>query len=205
MKRLMIAVTLFAATAAQGALMGAAPAPVMVRGTVVSLSGPTLVVTTRAGTRQTLTLAPNTSVSATSVIGIGAIKPNSFIGTAAEAGKDGKLTAVEVHVFPEAMRGLGEGHRPWDISRTSSMTNGNVRTVGKVKHGKGARELLVDYQGGQQTVVVPARVPIVSFAAATLADVKPGTHIFAVAQAGEGGAVATNRLVVGANGSTPPM
>ena len=205
MKRLLLAATmLLTTTAASAELMGQAPAPTLVRGTVTSLNGQVLTLTTKAGVKQTITLAPKFNVATTSVIGIDAIKPDSFIGTAAEPGKGGKLTALEVHVFPEAMRGLGEGHRPWDTSKTSSMTNGNVRTVGAVKHGKGARELLVDYKGGQQVVVVPASVPIVSFAPGTLADVKPGSHVFAITQ-NAGGKLAANSLVVGANGSTPPM
>lgn len=204
MQRLIIAATLFASTAAQAALMGAQPETVRVRGDVVSATPAAIVLKTRAGTTQTLALAPGTTVSSTVVIGIDAIKPNSFIGTTAEPGKNGKLTATEVHVFPEAMRGLGEGHYPWDTSATSSMTNGNVRTVGRPRHGKG-RDLIVDYKGGQQAVAVPASVPIVSFGVASFADLKPGAHVFAVAQKGADGSLATNRLVVGANGSTPPM
>lgn len=103
------------------------------------------------------------------------------------------------------MRGRGEGHRAWDLSKTSSMTNGNVRTVGPARRGKGARELVVDYQGGSKTVVVPAKVPIVAFAPGAITDVKPGAKVFAIAAAGPNGALATNSLVVGANGSTPPM
>ena len=204
MKRLLTAALLLTATASHAALMGGQPEVVRIRGDVVSASPTALVLKTRAGTTQTLALAPGTTVSSTVVIGIDAIKPNSFIGTTAEPGKDGKLTATEVHVFPEAMRGLGEGHYPWDTSATSSMTNGNVRTVGRPKRGKG-RELMVDYKGGQQAVTVPASVPIVSFGVASMADLKPGAHVFAVAQKGPDGTVATNRIVVGANGSTPPM
>ena len=203
-KHLTVAALLLGATAGSAALMGQAATPVLVRGTVASLDGSTLHLTAKDGKDTTVMLAPQTNVATTSVIGIDAIQPNSFIGTAAEPGKDGVLRAVEVHVFPEAMRGLGEGHRPWDLSKTSSMTNGNVRTVGKPRHGKG-RELIVDYKGGQQTVVVPLNVPIVAFAAGSLADVKPGTHVFAVTRTGADGMAATNQLVVGANGSTPPM
>ncbi len=205
MKRLLTAAAaMLLPTAAQAALMGAQPEVVRIRGDVVSTSPTAIVLKTRAGTVQTLALAPGTSISSTVVIGIDAIKANSFIGTTAEPGKDGKLVATEVHVFPEVMRGLGEGHYPWDTSATSSMTNGNVRTVGRPRKGKG-RELLVDYKGGQQAVTVPATVPIVSFGVASMADLKPGAHVFAVAQKNADGTVVTNRLVVGANGSTPPM
>lgn len=205
MKLLLTVAALLTATTAQAALMGAQPEPVRVRGTVVSLTGPTLVLSTTAGAKRTIVLAPKTGVATSSVIGIDGIKANSFIGTAAEPGPGGTLRATEVHVFPEAMRGRGEGHRAWDLSKTSSMTNGNVRTVGPAKRGKGARELIVDYQGGSKTVVVPANVPIVAFAAGSLTDVKPGTKVFAIAAAGPDGTLATNSLVVGANGSTPPM
>ena len=206
LKQIAAAALLFAGSAASAALMGEAAAPTLVRGTVTSLSGQTLMLTGKGDKKYTLTLAPETRVAAASTIGIDAIKPNSFVGTAAEPGKDGTLRAVEVHVFAESMRGLGEGHRPWDLSKTSSMTNGNVTKVDNAKRGKG-RTLLVDYHGGQQTVVVPATVPIVSFDPGTLAQVVPGAHVFAVARsaARRCRVLSTNQLVVGVNGTVPPM
>ena len=205
MKRLIATAALFLATSGvSAALMGQAPEPVRVRGTVASLTGQTLVVNGKNGQKYTVMLAPDTRVAGVTVIGIDAIKPNSFIGTAAEPGPNGSLRATEVHVFPESMRGAGEGHRAWDTSKTSSMTNGNVATVGKGKAGKG-RTLVVDYKGGQQTVVVPANVPIVAFAPATLALVKPGAHVFAITTPGTGGALAAASLAVGVDGTVPPM
>ena len=204
MKTLLAAALLLVTSAANAALMGQANAPVPVRGTVASLSGQTLVINGRGGVKTTVLLAPETRVAGVTIIGIDAIKPNSFIGTAAEPGKNGQLTATEVHVFPESMRGAGEGHHPWDLTKTSSMTNGNVRTVGPVKRSKG-RTLIVDYKGGQQTVIVPANVPIVAFAPATLAQVVPGAHVFAITMAGPNGSRAANSLAVGVNGTVPPM
>ncbi|WP_419814626.1 hypothetical protein [Glacieibacterium sp.] len=205
MKKLLATAALLLATSgASAALMGQAPAPTLVRGTVASLSGQTLMVNGKNGRKYSVKLASDTRVAGVSVIGIDAIQPNSFIGTAAEPGPNGTLRATEVHVFPESMRGAGEGHRAWDLSKTSSMTNGNVATVGKGKAGKG-RTLVVDYKGGQQTVVVPANVPIVAFAPATMALVKPGAHVFAITTPDVGGALAAASLAVGINGTVPPM
>ena len=197
------------ATAAPAQMMGAAPAappPVAVRGTIASVTGQTIEINGKGGGKLTLRLSPDARIATADVITIDGIKPNSFIGTAAEPGRNGTLVATEVHVFPESMRGVGEGHRPWDTSKTSSMTNGNV---GAVKTGglagKSGRTLTVDYKGGQQTVYVPASVPIVMFAAGTMANLVPGATVFSFAQRLDDGKLAGNSLVVGINGAVPPM
>lgn len=188
----------------------AAPPPVGVRGTITDVAGSSdagykLSIAGKAGPI-TLLLAPKSPVVASSVITLADIKPNSFIGTAAEPGPNGTLVATEVHVFAESMRGTGEGHRPWDSSKTSSMTNG---AVGGIKDGgvksKSGRTLTVDYKGGQQTVYVPPTTPIVSFDPGTPAMIAKGAHVFTFAQQQADGTLATNRIVVGANGSTPPL
>lgn len=198
------------APAAQAAMM-APSAPVGVRGTITAVSGAPatgtkIEVAGKGGAKYTVALAPTTSVATASTIAIDAIKPDSFIGTAAEPGKDGLLVANEVHVFPESMRGTGEGHRPWDTSPTSSMTNGNVGAVkiGEFSGAKG-RTLTVDYKGGQQKVFVPASVPIVAFAPGTMANVVKGAAVFLFAKKLPDGTLATDRLVVGINGTVPPM
>lgn len=205
---------LLMAQVAGAQMMGQAPAappPVGVRGTITSVAGSSeagykLGIAGKSGNAITLLVAPKSPVVASSVISIDAIKPNSFIGTAAEPGPNGTLVATEVHVFAERMRGTGEGHRPWDTSKTSSMTNGSVGGIkdGGVKAKKG-RTLTVDYKGGQQTVYVPPSVPIVSFDPGTPALIAKGAHVFTFAQKQADGSLATNRLVVGVNGSVPPM
>ena len=183
----------------------AAVAPAFVRGTIKSYEAPALIVTARDGHEVTVLLTPDASVSQTTVISLDAIKPTSYIGTTAEPDAKGQLIAVEVHVFPEAMRGTGDGHRPWDLTAKSTMTNGNVSTVaggaGKVK----GRMLTVDYKDGSKQIFVPANVPVVAFAPGSLADLKPGAKVFLGGKSLGENKVGANRVVVGAGGTTPPM
>ncbi len=178
--------------------------PVFLRGTIVSADPALLTVKSTDGTTVAVVLAPGTKVAALSKIGLDAIKANSFIGTTAKPGKGGVLEATEVHVFPEAMRGLGEGHYGWDRGPTSTMTNGNVGKVGTIKHHSG-RTLTVDYKGGTQEIVVPARVPIVAFAEGTPAQLVPGAHVFLVTVKTPDGKLAANQVAVGVGGVVPPM
>jgi len=204
MKRLLaIAATALLAHGA-GAQMLGTPAPVFVRGTIVTADPAVLTVKVRDGTNVPVTLAPGFKVAALSTIGIDAIRPNSFIGTAAKPGRGGVLEATEVHVFPEAMRGLGEGHRAWDAGPTSTMTNGNVARVGTIKHHSG-RTLTVDYKGGTQEIVVPANVPVVAFAEGSAAQLTPGAHVFALTMKTADGRLVTNQVAVGVGGVIPPM
>ena len=198
-----IAAATLLATAASADLMKPA-APVFVRGTIVAADPALLTVKATDGTTVAVMLAPGTKVAALSKIGLDAIKPNSFIGTTAKPGKGGVLEATEVHVFPEAMRGLGEGHYGWDRGPTSTMTNGNVGKVGTIKHHSG-RTLTVDYKGGTQEVVVPARVPIVAFAEGTAAQLVAGAHVFLVTTKTPDGKLAANQVAVGVGGVVPPM
>lgn len=198
-----IAAATLLATAASADLMKPA-APVFVRGTIVSADPALLTVKATDGTTVAVMLAPGTKVAALSKIGLDAIKPNSFIGTTAKPGKGGVLEATEVHVFPEAMRGVGEGHYGWDRSPTSTMTNGNVGKVGTIKHHSG-RTLTVDYKGGTQEVVVPARVPIVAFAEGTAAQLVSGAHVFLITMKTPDGKLAANQVAVGVGGVVPPM
>lgn len=202
--------TFFAVAAAALLATGAAadlmkPAgPVFVRGTIVTAAADVLTVRATDGATVVVALAPGFKVAALAKIGLDAIQPNSFIGTAARPGKGGVLEATEVHVFPEAMRGLGEGHRAWDQGPTSTMTNGNVARVGTIKHHAG-RTLTVDYKGGSQEIVVPANVPIVAFAEGTPAQLVAGAHVFAITQRTPEGKLAADRVVVGIGGLVPPM
>ena len=106
------------------------------------------------------------------------IKPGSFVGTAATTGTDGKLTATEVLVFPEAARGTGEGHYAWDLGPNSSMTNANVDSV---VQGTSGRDLKLSYKGGNNSVTVPENVPVVTFAPAARTDLTAGKKVFVVA------------------------
>jgi hypothetical protein len=169
------------------------------RGTVVSVSGDTLVV--HAGGRSVSVALPAdwqpTAVVASS---LAAIAPGSFIGTAA-TGPDSHLVAREVVVFPPAMKGAGEGHYPWDLGPESTMTNA---TVDAEAVGTDGRSLTLSYKGGQVVVLVPPRTPVVTLEPGQRSMVTPGAHVFVVAAPGGGGLTA-RRVAVGKNGLTPPM
>ncbi|HEY1783573.1 MAG TPA: hypothetical protein VGG79_24650 [Roseiarcus sp.] len=176
---------------------------VHVRGAVVSLDGSTLTVKTREGPDAAVALKPGWKVAGVTKASVEDIKPGDFVGIASlptAAGGDG---AIEVVVFPPAMKGTGEGSYPWDLKPKSSMTNATVTNAVK---GVDGRTLNLSYSGGKEKKIsIPDGVPIVTFGPATQADVKPGAMVFVPAQRGENGALAAGFVAVGANGVNPPM
>ncbi|HEV7716078.1 MAG TPA: hypothetical protein VGO53_10810 [Steroidobacteraceae bacterium] len=198
-------VTPFAAVTVALALAGTAvaqsPAPTRIRGDIVSATGDTLVVHRQRGDTLTLSLAPKAQVSAVRKIAISEIKAGSFIGTAA-TDANGNLTAQEVVVFPESERGTGEGHYAWDLGPKSTMTNGNVDAVVKSTDGQ---HLRLSFKGGSNTVTVPPNVPIVTFVAATRADLVAGKKVFVIATEGADKHLVAQRVVVEKDGVAPPM
>ncbi|BBU29011.1 hypothetical protein BTHE68_27450 [Burkholderia sp. THE68] len=192
-------VTLALASAALAQTPAAKPA--RIRGDIVSLSGDTLTVHRRSGDTVKIAVKSDTPVTALKNIKLQDIKPGSFVGTAATTGTDGKLTATEVLVFPEAARGTGEGHYAWDLGPQSSMTNANVD---QVVQGTSGRDLKLSYKGGANSVTVPENVPVVTFAPATHDDLKPGKKVFVVASP-SGSDFTAQRIVVEKDGVVPPM
>ena len=176
--------------------------PEHIRGEIVSFDGDTLKVHRRSGETVSIEVKPAVAVSAVKAIQLSDIKPGSFVGTAATTGADGKMTATEVLVFPDAARGTGEGHYPWDLSPNSTMTNANVDSI---VEGTSSRDLKLSYKGGSITVTVPANVPVVTFAPATRADLTPGKKVFLVATPSQQGAFVAQRVVVEKDGVVPPM
>jgi hypothetical protein len=177
-------------------------APVVrVRGTIASVSRDAVVVKTKSGDTQTIKTGDKTTYGWITTVPLSSIKKGSYIGTAAVSQPDGTLKALEVHVFPEAMRGSGEGFRPWDQGPDSSMTNG---TVGDVKVANG-RTLHVTYQGGEKVIYVPPKAPIVTFEPATATAVKPGAHVIVFATKADDSTMTAGSIRVGKNGLTPPM
>jgi len=190
-----------------------------VRGKVVSLAGDVLKVQVGPGKVQEIRLAPDAGVALVDRADLGSITPGSFIGTTAVPGPGGKLRALEVHVFAESMRGVGEGHRPWDLRPGSSMTNATVAgvtgakgpssmtnaTVAKVSGGGGGRTLRLEYKGGEQTVDVPAGVPVVKLEPGDRSALVPGAHVFVIAAKATDGTLTAQRLSVGKSGVVPPM
>jgi hypothetical protein len=176
---------------------------VRVRGTIVGLEGSTLTVKTREGPDAKLMLKPGWKMAGVAKASLADIKPGDFVGIASlptSAGGDG---AVEVLVFPPAMKGTGEGSYPWDLKPKSTMTNATVTNAVKGVEG---RTLDLSYSGGKEKKIsVPDGVPVVTFGPATEADLKPGAAVFVPAQRGDDGVLAAGFVVVGTNGIAPPM
>jgi hypothetical protein len=175
--------------------------PVRLRGVVESYSAPKLTIRERSGEVVTLALAPNFTFQEVLPIDINAIAAGAFVGTAAVARADGTLESLEVVVFPEAARGTGEGHYPWDLQPGSTMTNATVADLVRRPNG---RELTLRYKEGEKRVTVPEGVPVVTFKPGEPSLIKPGAKVFVVAVVRDGTPTAT-RLVIGRDGFAPPM
>ncbi|TMH66489.1 MAG: hypothetical protein E6H48_11125 [Betaproteobacteria bacterium] len=176
---------------------------VRVRGTIEDVEGQTLVVKSRDGSDVKVALSDNAAVVGITNASISDIKPGSFVGVTGMPQADGSQKAVEVHIFPEAMRGTGEGHRPWDLRPQSTMTNANVeQTVAGVE----GRTLTLKYKDGEKKIIVPPDAPIVSYVPAAKSELKPGVKIFiAAATARPDGILEAPRVNFGKDGLTPPM
>ena len=178
------------------------PPPARVRGTVEKLDNNVMTVKQHDGKTVDVKLADNFTVVGVSRAHIADIGEGKYIGTTTLGERNGALAALEVHIFPEAMRGVGEGHYPWDLKPDSKMTNGNVAEVKSV--GKD-RMLTVKYKDGEQKVAVPATAKIVMFGPAERNELKKGSHIFVVAQRQPDGSLTATRVNVGVKGTVPPM
>ena len=173
-----------------------------IRGTVERIDGSILTVRNRDGKDVAVKLADNATVTGVMPIDLNAIQPNSYVGTAATKQANGTLRAIEVHVFPEASRGAGEGHRPMDIEPGSTMTNATVGTVAQTANG---RELTLNYKGGTQLVVVPPGTPIITFTAADRSWLVNGAKVTLQGRPGTDGMLSASRVQVGKDGYTPPL
>jgi hypothetical protein len=176
----------------------------VVRATIESVSadGASLAVRTRAGEERTVRLTANTIVALVVPSTLADVKPGAFIGVAALPGEGGNLKAMEVHIFPEAQRGTGEGHRAFDLAPGSTMTNGAISARVDTTDGP---KLTVSYKGGEQTIVVDPKAPIVGFEHGARGDLKPGAAIVAVGPRQDDGSIDAARILVGKDGLVPPM
>lgn len=176
-------------------------APVQrLRGTVQSVTAHALVVKERRGEVIELALTDRVTVAEVYPIALADIKPGSFIGTAAMPQADGTQRAIAVTVFPEASRGVGEGHRPFDLQERSTMTNATVADVLTATQG---RTLHLRYQGGEKTVVVPTDAPIVTFRPGDRSLLVPGASVSLSAQMIDGKPTVL-RVNAGRNGFVLP-
>ena len=177
-------------------------APVRVRGTIERIDGDIYVVKSRDGSELKIKLAEKATVVALIKASLADIKQNSYVGVAGMPQPDGTQKALEVHIFPEAMRGLGDGHRGWDLQASSTMTNGNVEQTSATAQGQ---LLLLKFKDGEKKILVPADAPIVVYTPGEKSELKPGAKIFIAAAVKQAdGTLQAPRVNVG-RGVAPPM
>jgi hypothetical protein len=187
----------FAASAAS------AQETVRIRGVIESVDGPVYLVKNRDGAELKLTVTDPPLYVAIVKATMADIKPGMFVGATGQTQPDGSQKAIEVHIFPESMRGTGEGHYDWDLKPNTKMTNANVdQTV----NGNDGQTLSVKYKDGEKKILVTPETAVVTYVPGSKDDLKPGTKIFVgAAKKQPDGTVQTPRVTYGKDGLTPPM
>ena len=168
------------AAVAQGMMQQtqAAPPPVRVRATITKVDGGVLTVKAREGSEMTVKLADNAPVNEIDKASLADLKTGSYVAVTGMPQPDGSQKALAVYIFPEAQRGLAEGHRPWDFAPNSTMTNATVDSQVK---GVDGETLTVKYKDGEQKVLVTPATKIITATKKSAADLKPGQKIFVIA------------------------
>ena len=193
----------------------------VLHGDIASVDPTTLHLKTASGQQTTIKLPDDIRVSLRVPAKLDDIKVGTFVGTAATPGPNGTLIASEVHIFPEASRGAGEGHGPMRALPGSTMTNATVAsvstaapkgrssmtnaTVENVGASGSGRTLKLTYKGGAQTVFVSDKTPVVMVGTGSRESLTTGAHVIVYAQRDANGGLVAQRISVGANGSVPPI
>jgi len=186
-------------------------------GDVLRYNAGTLELRTASGGQQTVDVTDRTRVSVRAASDLSEVQPGRFIGVTAAPRDDGTLVASEIHIFPENMRGTGEGHRP--MSGTDTMTNATVSnvsrgssrasmtnaTVAAVGGANDEVKLMLTYKGGEQGIVVPRGIPVMTTDVGNLAMLVQGAHVIVYGATNASGRVAAERISVGKDGYVPPI
>ena len=176
--------------------------PTRVTGTVDKLDGNNLTVNMKDGPAVTVLLADNAAVFGVEKRSLANIKPGDYLASGGVRGTDGKIHAVEVRIFPETLRGTGEGQRPWDVKQDGVMTNATVGTVSQSPQGG---VIHVKYKEGESEYTVGPEVPIVAYVAGDRSLLKPGAAVLTIAQKKPDGSLTANRVTAEKDGVKPPM
>lgn len=190
-----------AVTAPAGA-QAASGEPTRIRGSIVTHSKDSLTVTTREGATVDLALADGWQIASVARANVEDINPGDFVGIASLSKADGGDGALEVLIFPDALRGTGEGSYDWDLQPKSRMTNA---TVANAVSGVDGHSVTVTYHGQQKTIDIPDGTPVVTLAPATPDDLTAGATVFVSATKDGSGRVTAGQVVVGKDGVVPPM
>ncbi|TPW03022.1 MAG: hypothetical protein FD125_1808 [bacterium] len=228
-RNLALVSTLLATLAACSAPEPASPAAevvdatsgtVRVRGTVQSVTDGSMTVQTWDGRTVAVPVAATTRFVWVVASSLSTLKDGDFVGTATTGPKTA-LRSLELVIFPESMRGTGEGHYKWDVpgvvaSRgggavvSSAMTNGTVQTQSAMTNGtlvsnattSGGRMLTISYSGGSANVTIPEGTPVVRFEPTDRPSLAVGQKVYAVIPQGT---TAAGFVAMGKDGVTPPM
>jgi hypothetical protein len=178
--------------------------PTSVRGTIQKLDGQTLTVKSRGGVLVSVALAPNFRVSSLVRKKLSDIHDGDFVGATSVPGKDNKLHAIEIHIFPAALRGAGEGQQPWDTRPNAVMTNATVTGIAKAPQGQ---DLSVNYKGSTADMIVDRKTIIVAPAPepSSVEDLKPGKFVYVFARKSADGSLTSGNITVEKHGVKPPM
>lgn len=177
--------------------------PSNIRGSIESVDGAVLNIKARNGGERKVRMSDNVMVTGITKAALSDIKSGDYVGVTGMPQADGTQKAIAIHIFPESMRGLAEGSRPWDLSANSSMTNATVDQKVEAKDGQ---TLTVKYKDGEKKVTVEPTTPIVTFVPGSKDELKPGAQVIIVgAKKAADGSFETARVNVGRDGLTPPM
>ena len=192
--------TVFGLAAAIGVspVLGQVEQTTRVVGTVERVDGANLVVKT-AQSEKVVNVPADATVFALVKASLADIKPGTFIGVGATPQPDDSQRAIRVVIFPESMRGLGEGHRPWDRPGTT-MTNATVDTTVTSIEGQ---LLTVRYKGGEKKIVIGPDAAVLTYVAAERSELKPGASVTVNGVVKADGVVEARRIVVGRGGVIP--
>jgi len=203
MTKLLLAGALMALLALPAAAQNAPEGtPTRIRGTVEKLDGQSLMVKSRDGQQLTIVLAPNFAVRYLVKKSLADVKSGDFVATTSTKGTDGKNHSVELRIFPEAMRGLGEGQYAWDLMPDSLMTNATVSGVTGAPQGQ---TLKVNYKGNESEIIVDPDTPIFGYGTGDASLLKPGAAVFLVALKKPDGTLAAQGVTAEKDGLRPPM
>jgi Domain of unknown function (DUF5666) len=177
--------------------------PARIRGTIERVEGSVVTVKSRDGAEMKVDLPSDATVVGIVKSSLADVKQGSFVGITGMPQPDGSQKALEIHIFPDAMRGTGEGHRPWDLQPQSTMTNASVeQTVASVD----GQTLMVKYKDGEKKIVVTPETPVVTYAPGDRSELKPGVKVFVNgAEKQPDGSYKATRINYGKDGLTPPM
>lgn len=182
-----------------------AQAPTFLRGTIDSVDGDTMMMTTRAGESVTVMLGDPLTIAYNVEFAIEDLEPGVELGVTTTPGPDGTPVPFEVHVMDDA----GDFQAPWqhDLAQDATMTNGTVAEAETVGEG---RQITVRYElddgGGEWTVVVPDDIPVLrTFNDGDRSLLVEGAFVFVVAIPTEDGNYAANYIQAEKDGVQPAL